>query len=101
MGATDEGMATYYSSRLSGKKTASGQRYDPALMTAAHRSWAFGTRVRVTRLGNAPQRSVVVRINDRGPWSTGRIIDVSLAAARELQMLGPGVIRVRIEALGP
>ncbi len=99
VGATEEGVATYYSSSLAGHRTASGDRYDPAQLTAAHRTWPFGTRVRVIRLGTGPLRSVVVRVNDRGPFGGGRIIDLSLAAARQLDMLGPGKIRVRLEVV--
>jgi len=91
------GMASWYGRELQGRKTASGERFDRRGMTAAHRTLKFGTRVRVTRLKN--NRSVVVRINDRGPFSRSRIIDVSEAAARTLDMIDAGVSKVRIEVV--
>ena len=93
-----EGQASYYSSRHHGRRTASGERFNMRALTAAHHSLPFGSQVRVTNLRN--QRSVVVRINDRGPYARGRIIDLSRAAAERLGMLGNGVAPVRIEALG-
>lgn len=92
------GIASYYASRFDGRATASGERYDQEALTAAHPSLPFGTRVRVTHLGN--QRSVVVTINDRGPFRRGRVIDVSRRAARELGFLGHGTAHVRIEIVG-
>ncbi len=90
-------MATYYSPRLAGHKTANGERYDPASFTAAHPVLPFGSRVRVTRIEGNP-RSVVVRINDR--CAAGRkIIDLSEAAARRLDMLRAGIVRVRIQVV--
>ncbi|MBJ7437952.1 MAG: septal ring lytic transglycosylase RlpA family protein [Sphingopyxis sp.] len=79
------GMASYYGNELAGNRTASGERFNPSQLTAAHRSLPFGSRVRVTNTANGD--SVVVRINDRGPFSHGRVIDVSHAAAREIGML--------------
>jgi rare lipoprotein A len=96
-GATETGKASYYGDRHHGRKTASGERFDQHALTAAHRSLPFGTRVRVTNLSN--ERSVVVRINDRGPFVRGRIIDVSRAAAERLGMLRAGVVPVRVEQL--
>ena len=90
-------MATYYASRFAGRRTASGERYDPGELTAAHRTLPLGTLVRVTRVDGG--MSVVVRINDRGPYASGRIIDLSMAAARRLHMLDTGVVRVRVEVL--
>lgn len=90
-----EGKASYYSSRHHGRRTASGERFNMHALTAAHRSLPFGSRVKVTNLRN--QRSVVVRINDRGPYARGRIIDVSRKAAERLGMLGSGVAPVRLE----
>jgi rare lipoprotein A len=98
------GMATFYAARLTGRRTASGERYDPEALTAAHRSLPLGTLVRVTRIDSsgAPlSDAVVVRVNDRGPYGPGRILDLSLAAARRLGMLHAGVVRVRVEVLGP
>jgi len=91
------GRASWYGEAHHGRLTASGERYDMHAMTAAHPTLAFGTRVRVTNLANG--RRAVVRINDRGPFRRGRIIDVSYAAARELKMIGPGVARVRLVVL--
>ncbi|MEH2236225.1 septal ring lytic transglycosylase RlpA family protein [Nostoc sp.] len=92
------GMASYYGYDGSGNCTASGQRFNPEGMTAAHRSLPFGTQVRVTNTRNG--RSVVVRINDRGPYVRGRVIDLSAGAARILGMMGSGVAPVHIEVLG-
>lgn len=92
-----EGRLTYYARRLAGRPTANGERFDPEAMTMAHKTLPFGTLVRVTNRAN--QRSVVVRVNDRGPWTAGRIGDVSVAAARELGMLRKGIARVRMEVL--
>ena len=91
------GKASWYGEAHHGKKTASGEIYDMAELTAAHRSLPLGTRVRVTSVESG--RSVVVRINDRGPFVPGRIIDLSRAAAHELGHGGAGVFTVRIEVL--
>ncbi|MEJ2041409.1 MAG: septal ring lytic transglycosylase RlpA family protein [Desulfosarcinaceae bacterium] len=88
------GLASYYAHRFHGRKTASGERYNENALTAAHRSLPFGTRVRVINLKN--NRAVTVRINDRGPFIKGRIIDVSYAAARKLKMVVDGIARVRV-----
>lgn len=97
-GAVIRGTATYYSDRLAGNTTASGETYRPRLLTAAHRTLPFGTRVRVTNLRN--QRTVEVRINDRGPFGDReRIIDVSRRAAEELDMIRAGVVPVTVEIL--
>ncbi|MEA5502425.1 septal ring lytic transglycosylase RlpA family protein [Halotia wernerae UHCC 0503] len=93
-----KGMASYYGYDGSGSQTASGERFNPEGMTAAHRSLPLGTKVRVTNTRNG--RSVVLRINDRGPYIRGRIIDVSAGAARLLGMISSGVAPVRIEVLG-
>jgi rare lipoprotein A len=93
-------MATYYANRFSGRRTANGERYNPRAMTAAHRTLPFGTVLRVTRIDSSGEpvgRPVVVRVNDRGPYASGRIIDLSLAAAKQLDMLRAGVVRVRVE----
>jgi rare lipoprotein A len=87
----ESGRAAYYR----GGRTASGERSGPGELTAAHRTLPFGTRVVVTNLRNG--RSVTVRINDRGPYGRGRIIDVSTAAARELGMMQSGTAMVRVE----
>jgi len=96
-GRVQVGLASWYD--LEGRRTASGERFDQRGLTAAHRSLPLGTRVRITNLANG--RSVRVRINDRGPFARGRVIDVSRAAAERLGMLGSGTTRVRIEVLGP
>lgn len=96
---TVQGLASWYGGTdgLSGVRTASGGRFDPLSRTAAHRSLPFGTRVRVTFL--ATGRSTVVRINDRGPASAGRIIDISRVAAEEIGLKSYGVGEVTIEVL--
>lgn len=94
---TLEGKASWYGSRFHGRKTASGEAFDQHDLTAAHRSLPFGTRVKVTNLKNG--KSVVVRINDRGPYAKGRLIDLSQAAAKRLDMLRSGVAQVRVERL--
>lgn len=85
------GIAAYYSTDYSGR-TARGDRYDAAKFTAAHRSLPFGTRLRVT--DPRSKRSVVVVVNDRGPFSKGRVLDLSLAAAKALNMTGRGLLNV-------
>jgi len=92
-----EGRASYYGRGFAGRKTASGERFDPNAMTAASPSLPFGTRVRVTRSNG---RSVVVRINDRCGCPGGRVVDVSEGAARKLGMIKEGVVTVRVEILG-
>ncbi len=96
-GGYGAGYASWYGEKFHGHPTASGEIFDMYAYTAAHRSLPFGTRVRVTSEENG--RSVVVRINDRGPWVEGRIIDLSYAAAKQLGMLEAGVVRVRLEIL--
>ncbi len=92
-----EGYASYYSGKLHGRKTANGERYDQHSLTAAHRSLPFGTIVVVQNLKNG--RSVQLRINDRGPFVRGRIIDISYAAAKKLGMIRDGIVRVRVTTL--
>ena len=89
------GMASWYKM---GTRTASGERFDPMGITAAHPSLPFGTKVRVTHAGNG--QSVVVRINDRGPFGGGRVIDLSLGAAKQIGLHGAGVAKVKLEVLG-
>ena len=95
-GYTETGMASWYGKKFHGRLTANGERYNMDALTAAHPKLPFGTVVRVTSLDNG--RSVVVRINDRGPFKKGRIIDLSRAAARKLHMIKRGVVKVRLEA---
>jgi len=92
-----DGVASYYGAELAGNRTASGERFNPRAMTAAHRTLPLGTKLRVTNKANG--RSVVVRINDRGPFHKGRLIDVSFAAAKEVGMIGTGKAPVRLEML--
>ena len=91
------GMAVYYHDRYHGRRTANGEVYDKQALTAAHMRYPFGTRLRVTNLRN--QKSVVVRVNDRGPYSKRFILDVSRRAARLLDFLRAGTARVKIEVL--
>ena len=93
----EEGIASWYGNEYHGRITASGEVFDQEAITAAHRTLPFGTLVHVTNLRN--HRTVVVRINDRGPFIRGRIIDLSRGAARELNMLHDGVVPARIEVL--
>lgn len=95
MGYVEEGDASYYAGSFHGRRTASGEKYDKNALTAAHRTLPFGTYVRVTELSSG--RAVVVRINDRGPFKAGRVIDLSERAARELGFLAKGVAAVRLE----
>ena len=92
---TETGRASYYSSQLHGRRTASGEIHDQTQLTAAHPSLPFGTLVCVTNRQN--QRSVMVEITDRGPYSGGRVIDLSLRAAKEIGMTKAGTVRVKIE----
>jgi rare lipoprotein A len=96
-GLVQEGKCSFYGREAQGGPTASGERFDMHQLTAAHRTLKMGTHVRVTNLRNG--RSVVVRINDRGPYGRGRIIDVSLAAAKALDMIDAGVVPARVEVL--
>ncbi len=91
------GMATYYGKEFHGKKTASGEMFNMFDLTAAHRTLPFGTKVRVTNLKN--NKSVIVRINDRGPFVKGRIIDLSYAAAEKIDLIIMGETRVKVEVL--
>jgi rare lipoprotein A len=91
------GSASYYAAKFDGRRTASGERFDNAAMTAAHRSLPFGTLVRVTN--PATGKSVVVRINDRGPFTRGRMIDVSRAAAEQLGLIAPGHAMVEVAVI--
>ena len=97
--SAEVGLASFYSARHNGAATASGERHDAGELTAAHRTLAFGTRVRVTNLAN--ERSVVVTINDRGPFVRGRIIDLSKRAARELDFVREGTARVGVTVVSP
>jgi rare lipoprotein A len=89
-----EGLASFYGNDL---QTASGERFNPRAMTAAHRTLPFGTKVRVTNVRSG--RAVTVRINDRGPFIPGRVIDLSQAAAEELGIVGRGIAKVKLDVV--
>ena len=95
--SVSSGRASWYGPGFHGRRTANGEVFNQNALTAAHRSLPFGTRVRVTNVNNG--RSVVVRINDRGPFKGGRVIDLSAAAAHNLGMVHHGVVTVRLEVL--
>ena len=97
-GFVEEGTASWYGPGFHGKATASGEKYNQYAMTAAHKILPLGTKVRVTHLGNG--KSVLVRVNDRGPFVDDRVIDLSRAAATRLDMMGKGTGPVRIQSLG-
>ena len=97
-GYSEEGNASWYGVPFHGRHASNGEIYDMYKLTAAHRTLPFETMVRVTNLSNG--KSTVVRITDRGPFVDNRIIDLSLAAAREVDSVGPGVVPVRVEVLG-
>ncbi|QOY86099.1 septal ring lytic transglycosylase RlpA family protein [Paludibaculum fermentans] len=96
-GWSEIGIASWYGNPYHGRPTSSGEIYDMEQMTAAHRTLPFGAIVRVTNLTN--NKKIEVRINDRGPFAAGRIVDISRAAARNINMIGPGTARVRLELL--
>ena len=97
IGVDERGLASYYSDSLAGNTTANGERYDPGALTAAHRTLRFGTRVRVERDDGA---GVEVCVNDRGPFVSGRVIDLSRAAADALGMIRAGVVEVTLRVVG-
>ena len=91
------GEASFYGNELAGNRTASGERFNPRALTAAHRTLPLGSKLRVTNKANG--KSVIVRINDRGPFAKARLIDVSFAAAEELNLVRAGKGRVRLDLL--
>lgn len=95
--SVEEGIASYYAEEFNGRKTSNGEVYDMNAMTAAHRTLPFNSRVQVTSLESG--KSVIVRINDRGPFKDERVIDLSLAAAKAIQMIGTGTAKVRVEVV--
>lgn len=99
IGATETGIASWYGIPYHGRPAASGEIYDMEQLTAAHPTLPFGAWVEVTDLDNG--KRVKVRVNDRGPFASGRVIDLSQAAAREIGMLGPGTARVRVVVIRP
>jgi rare lipoprotein A len=96
---TERGRVSLYGADFVGKTTASGERFDPEALTMAHRTLPFGTLVRVTNVAN--NRSVDVKVNDRGPAVSGRIADLSLAAARKIGMVKDGVVDAILEVVQP
>ena len=96
--ARETGVASYYAHKYHGRTTASGERFDMNDLTAAHKTLPFGTRVRVTNLDNG--KSVTVRVNDRGPFVKGRVIDLSLAAAKKVDMVHAGLANVEVRRVG-
>jgi rare lipoprotein A len=97
LGQTETGMASWYGHPYHGRRAANGEIYDMEKLTAAHRTLPFDTWLRVVNLDNS--KTVEVRITDRGPFVEGRIIDLSHAAARAIDMIGPGIARVRLEVI--
>lgn len=93
----DEGIASYYGAELAGNRTANGERFNPNALTAAHRTLPMGTKLKVTNKANG--KSVIVRINDRGPFAKKRIIDVSRAAAERISMVRSGTARVTLQII--
>jgi rare lipoprotein A len=93
-----EGVASYYAGEFHGRKTSNGEVYDMHALTAAHKTLPFNTTVRVVNLEN--RKSVVVRVNDRGPFKDNRVIDVSLEAAQQLGLIANGTGPVKIEIIG-
>lgn len=98
-GYKERGHASWYGTKFHGRRTSSGEPYDMFQMTAAHKSLPLPTYVRVTHLGNG--RSIIVRVNDRGPFHPGRIIDLSYAAATKLDIVRTGFAEVEVEAINP
>jgi rare lipoprotein A len=94
---TLEGVVSYYADDFHGKQTSSGETYDMHALTAAHRTFPFGTKVRVTNLEN--NKTVIIRVNDRGPFKEGRIMDLSMGAAKEIDLILNGTARARLEVL--
>jgi rare lipoprotein A len=97
-GDANEGKVAHYGAKFNGRKTASGERFNVNAMTMAHKTLPFGTRVKVTNLAN--KKSVVVRVNDRGPTNPDRIGDLTTGAARKIGMTKAGVIDARLEVVG-
>jgi rare lipoprotein A len=94
---TLEGVVSYYAHDFHGKETSNGETFNMNNLTAAHRTFPFGTKVKVTNLEN--NKSVIVRVNDRGPFVVGRIMDLSMGAAKEIDLIKTGTTRARLEVL--
>jgi rare lipoprotein A len=97
-GYTETGKASYYSNKLAGHKMANGEKYDPDRLTAAHKTLPFNTKLKVMNPANG--KSVKVKVTDRGPFSPGRVVDLSYEAARKLDILQSGVAPVKLKAKG-
>jgi rare lipoprotein A len=97
VGHTESGMASFYGNEFQSRKTSNGEIFDQAKHTAAHRTLPFGTRLKVTNTQNS--KTVVVKVNDRGPFAKGRILDLSSSAFKTIASLNAGVIPVRIEVI--
>ena len=97
--SVESGKASFYGGRWIGRLTANGEHYHAADCTAAHKRLPFNTMVRVTNLKNG--KSAIVRINNRGPYAKGRILDLSMVAAKKIEMIGDGIVPVRAEVLKP
>ena len=95
---TETGMASFYNDKFEGRATASGEAFSQSKLTAAHKTLPFKTKIKVTNLAN--QRSVIVTINDRGPFVEGRILDLSKKAAIKLDFVDKGVVKVQFEVIG-
>jgi len=93
-GTGEKGLASYYGEEFEGKPTASGETFDPSALTCAHRTYPFGTKLKVTSVGSG--KSVVVRVNDRGPHVDGRIVDLSRGAAEEIDLLSVGEVVMEV-----
>lgn len=89
------GKVSYYSNRLKGRKTSNGERYNPRMFTAAHRTYNFGTILKVTNIDNG--KIVVVRVTDRGPYARGRIVDISYVAAKQIGLIATGHANAKVE----
>ncbi len=94
---TLEGVVSYYANDFHGKQTSNGETFDMNDLTCAHRTFPFGTKVRVTNLENG--KTVIVRVNDRGPFVEGRIMDLSLAAAKQIDLIKSGTTQARLDVL--
>ena len=96
-GYTETGKASYYSNKLAGRKMANGEKYNPKKLTAAHKTLPFGTRIKVTNLET--KKSVKVKVTDRGPFTPGRIVDLSYSAADKLSIIQAGVAPVKLKVV--
>ncbi|NMM47066.1 septal ring lytic transglycosylase RlpA family protein [Marinigracilibium pacificum] len=93
----EEGIASYYHDKFTGRPTASGEKYDPKKFTAAHPKLPFGTIIKVTNITTGA--SAEVKVNDRGPWVKGRIVDVSRVAAEQIGLIRAGLLKVKVEVV--